>query len=151
MTKVTQLEMMHDDTIHYYTYTHPHTFTPSHSHTFTQESAPGIIIAHGNLGSQVSSNPDLYISRDGGVTWVETLQSSWGVVMADNGGLLVAAKDYHQEPSSELMYSCNEGKTWQSFSFSNTDMIIFGVLTEPGEFTTTVRWVGHTHRHKVLL
>ena len=29
----------------------------------------------------------------------ETLADSWGVTMADHGGLLVAARDYHHTPS----------------------------------------------------
>ena len=50
----------------------------------------------GNIGEQLSDNPDLYISRDGGNNWEETLTDSWGVTVADHGGLIVAAKDYHQ-------------------------------------------------------
>ena len=60
--------------------------------------------------------------------------------MLDHGGLIVAAKDYHQgNRSSELMYSCDEGASWKSFTFSDTDIVIFGVITEPGETTTSVR------------
>ena len=60
--------------------------------------------------------------------------------MLDHGGLIVAAKDYNQgDRSSVLMYSCDEGTSWKSFSFSDTDIIIFGVITEPGETTTVVR------------
>ena len=72
----------------------------------------------GIAGETLTDNPDLYISRDGGITWEETLAGSWGVNVADHGGLIVAARDYHQEMSSELMYSCNEGYTWTSFRFS---------------------------------
>ena len=105
-----------------------------------QASAPGLILAHGNTGSTLNvGSPDLYISRDGGVTWSRTLQGSWGVTVADHGGLLVAAKDYHQTPSTELRYSCDEGLTWRTFTFSTTGMTVYGVLTEPGEHTTTVR------------
>ena len=64
-------------------------------------------------------DPDLYISRDGGITWEETLSGSWGVNVADHGGLIVAARDYHQEVSTGLMYSCNEGFTWTAFQFSS--------------------------------
>ena len=57
----------------------------------------------------------------------------------DHGGLLVVAKDYHNVPSGELRYSCNEGRSWTSFNFSSVPMTVYGVLTEPGEYTTTVR------------
>ena len=105
-----------------------------------QASAPGIILAHGNTGRNLdASNPDLYISRDGGVSWSLTLEGSWGVTVVDHGGLLVAAKDYHPPPSTQLRYSCDEGLSWRSFDFTTTSMTVFGVLTEPGEHTTTVR------------
>ena len=49
----------------------------------------------GNTGEELSDNPDLYISRDGGITWQETLAESWGISVLDYGGLMVAARDYH--------------------------------------------------------
>ena len=104
-----------------------------------QDSAPGIILAHGSIGTTVSANPDLYISRNGGVSWAQTLAGSYGVTVADHGGLLVAADDYHQEASRVLKYSCDEGFNWNSYSYVTTDMTIYGVITEPGEETTTVR------------
>ena len=105
-----------------------------------QASAPGIIIAHGTIGFKVDdNNPDLYISRDGGVSWAQTLIGSYGVTVVDHGGLLVAADDYHHEPSRVLKYSCNEGLSWSSYSYVTTDMTVYGVVTEPGEETTTVR------------
>ena len=55
-----------------------------------------ILCFPGNVGEQVSTNPNLYISRYGGNDWEETLADSWSVTMADYGGLIVAAKDYHQ-------------------------------------------------------
>ena len=71
----------------------------------------------GSIGEKLTNNPDLYISRDGGITWVEILAGSWGVNVADHGGLMVAAKDYHQEESRSLKYTCDEGKTWSDFTF----------------------------------
>ena len=59
--------------------------------------------------------------------------------MVDHGGLLVAADDYHKEPSSVLLYSCDEGLTWSSYTYSTIDMTVYGIITEPGEETTTVR------------
>ena len=86
-------------------------------------------------------NPDLYVSSDGGVTWEQTLVGSWGVTVADHGGLMVAARDYHQDYSVELMYTCSEGDIWTGFTFTQFPVKVFGVVTEPGEYTTTVRYV----------
>ena len=121
---------------------HFHMDTTSYSRlgVYSLDTAPGIILAHGTIGGQLSINPDLFISRDGGNTWNQTLEGSWGVSVLDQGGLMVAARDYHQNPSTELMYSCDEGMTWTSYHFKPSgNMTVFGVLTEPGEFTTTVR------------
>ncbi|CAI8030523.1 Sortilin-related receptor [Geodia barretti] len=109
---------------------------------FSTESAPGIIIAHGTLGDTLSSNPDLYISRDGGVTWHETLSGSYGANVLDHGGIIVAVNDYHQVSSTVLKYSCNEGLSWNSFTFTDSAMVIYGVITEPGEHTTNVSLYG---------
>ena len=79
-------------------------------------------IPAGNIGKELSVNPDLYISRDGGVSWEQTLAGSWGVNVADHGGLLVAAMDYHQEPSTVLKYSCNEGYNWSDFTFIDVSL-----------------------------
>lgn len=126
---------------------HFHMTTSEYARTgvYSQASAPGLILAHGNTGSTLDAqSPNLYISRDGGVSWSQTLQGSWGVTVADHGGLLVAAKDYHRTPSTELRYSCDEGISWSSFAFTTTNMTIYGVLTEPGEHTTTVSLYGVT-------
>ena len=93
----------------------------------------------GTAGTELSDDPDLYISRDGGVSWEKTLDGSWGVSVLDHGGLMVAARDYHQLLSNEIMYTCNEGISWQSFVFGDANMVVFGVITEPGEHTTVVR------------
>ncbi|CAI7997761.1 Sortilin-related receptor (Fragment) [Geodia barretti] len=81
-----------------------------------------VLLSTGNTNATLLSEPDLFISRDGGVTWEQTLKGSWGVGVADHGGLLVAAKDYHQtDQSSVLQYSCNEGYSWNTFHFSRSD------------------------------
>ena len=76
----------------------------------------------GNTGETLNSLPDLYISRDGGITWEQTLAGSWGVNLADHGGLMVAARDYHEEESMDLKYSCDEGYSWTDFQFINVRM-----------------------------
>ena len=35
---------------------------------------------------------------------------------------MVAAKDYHQEPSTVLKYSCNEGYNWSDFTFIDVSL-----------------------------
>lgn len=73
----------------------------------------------GTLGETLSINPDLYISRDGGITWHQTLSGSYGVNVLDHGGILVAVDDYHEGSSTQLKYSCNEGLSWNNFEFTD--------------------------------
>ena len=114
---------------------------------YSRISAPGIIIAHGNYGQNLSQNVvDLYISRDGGLRWEQTLVSSWDIQIIDHGGLLVAAKDYHQVEETYIMYSCNEGLSWVNFTFTTTPTVIWGVVTEPGETTTELALFGSEDR-----
>ena len=59
----------------------------------------------------------------------------------------MAAQDYHQfqqQPSKQLAYSCNEGRSWNYFQFSPTNTVVFGVITEPGQGTAVVRYVVFT-------
>ena len=60
--------------------------------------------------------------------------------MVDHGGLLVAADDYHKDSSTVIKYSCNEGISWRNYTYTNVAMTVYGVITEPGEETTTVRY-----------
>ena len=107
--------------------THTHTLlisynTHASTHTHLVYIHMYTYIPAGNIGKELSVNPDLYISRDGGVSWEQTLAGSWGVNVADHGGLMVAAKDYHQEPSTVLKYSCNEGYNWTDFTFIDVSL-----------------------------
>ena len=81
-----------------------------------------MLMCAGTLGDTLSSNPDLYISRDGGVTWHETLSGSYGANVLDHGGIIVAVNDYHQVSSTVLKYSCNEGLSWNSFTFTDVSL-----------------------------
>ena len=119
---------------------------------YSRSSAPGIIIALGHYGTYLSSQDkvDLYISRDGGLRWKQTLVSSWDAQIIDHGGLLVAAKDYRQHDKTFdetfILYSCDEGRSWVNFTFTNTSTVIWGVVTEPGETTTQVALFGSEDR-----
>lgn len=65
----------------------------------------------------------------------------------DHGSLLVAAHDHHTDTytSRTLVYSCDEGLSWSSFTFTNQPVSIYGVITEPGKTTTVIRSVSHVY------
>lgn len=91
--------------------------------TFNWQKFSKYTLSLGTLGETLSDNPDLYISRDGGISWHETLSKSFGVNVLDHGGIIVAVNDYHQVQSTTLKYSCNEGLTWSNFEFTNVKFL----------------------------
>ena len=70
----------------------------------------------------------------------------------DHGGLIVAARDYHNgaDESRTLMYTCNEGSSWSQLTFTNENVRVFAVITEPGETSTVVRLAPPTNNPMLL-
>ncbi|KAF3856086.1 hypothetical protein F7725_016809 [Dissostichus mawsoni] len=59
----------------------------------SQSSAVGIILAHGSVGDEVSSlSPDVYVSDDGGYSWMLALRGPHHYAIMDSGGLLMAVE-----------------------------------------------------------
>ncbi|XP_069038470.1 sortilin-related receptor [Lepisosteus oculatus] len=100
----------------------------------SKESAPGLILATGSVGRNLANKPNVYVSSSAGARWREALAGphyySWG----DHGGILVAIAQ--GGPTTHLKFSTNEGETWKEFAFSQSSVVVYGLLTEPGEKST---------------
>ena len=99
---------------------------------YSQDSAVGLILAVGNLGSKLekySSKMSTYMSRDGGLNWQEVHKGPYIYELGDHGGLIVMAK--HLTPTQEVLYSFNEGKTWNEIQISDQAMEIQNIIIEP--------------------
>ena len=99
---------------------------------YSQDSAVGLILAVGNLGSKLekySSKMSTYLSRDGGLNWQEVHKGPFIYELGDHGGLIVMAK--HLTPTQEVLYSFNEGKTWNEIQISDQAMEIQNIIIEP--------------------
>lgn len=70
-----------------------------------------------------------YLSRDGGLNWAEVRKGPFIYELGDHGGLIVMAK--HNEPTKEVIYSFNEGKTWHDLQISQTPIDITNIIIEP--------------------
>ena len=102
----------------------------------SQDSAVGLLMALGNLGSSLSgstSNVRLYFSRDGGFTWFEVGTGFWEFQFAALGSVVVAVKK--RVTTSTIQWSCDEGHTWEITDFSSTGfrISVIGMLTEREE------------------
>lgn len=63
---------------------------------YSVENALGLIMGTGNVGPHLRNEPNeinTYLSRDGGLTWIEAHKGAFIYEMGDHGGLLVMADD----------------------------------------------------------
>ncbi|KAG8226274.1 hypothetical protein J437_LFUL004831 [Ladona fulva] len=118
----------------------------------SSKSAPGIIIATGTVGKSLKGHPGVFMSRDAGLTWIQILKGHHFFSFGDHGGVLVAVKYYKsQGETREIIYSTDEGETWQSYQFFDDDLRVYGLMTEPGENTTVFTMFGSAKGHHLWL
>ncbi|XP_053713691.1 VPS10 domain-containing receptor SorCS1 isoform X1 [Synchiropus splendidus] len=113
----------------------------------SRESAPGIIVASGSYGSELTnSNVSVYITSDAGNTWRQIFDEEYAVLYLDQGGALVAIR-HTPLPIRHLWLSFDEGRQWNKYSFTSSPLFVDGVLGEPGEETLIMTIFGHvSHR-----
>jgi hypothetical protein len=90
-------------------------------------------MAVGNEGEEMeklkTDRINTYLSRDGGITWAEVMKGPHIYEFGDHGGLIVMAKN--MEPTREISYTLNEGKTWHTIDISSTPLDITNIIIEP--------------------
>uniref|UniRef100_A0A665W0T3 PKD domain-containing protein n=1 Tax=Echeneis naucrates TaxID=173247 RepID=A0A665W0T3_ECHNA len=113
----------------------------------TKSSAPGIIVATGNIGAELSyNNVGMFISSDAGNSWRQIFQEEHNVWFLDKGGALVAVKQPSM-PTRHLWVSFDEGRQWNQHSFSSVPLFVDGVLVEAGAENQIMTFFGHfSHR-----
>ncbi|XP_036383786.1 VPS10 domain-containing receptor SorCS1 isoform X1 [Megalops cyprinoides] len=113
----------------------------------SKDSAPGIIVASGCIGSELTTtNVSMFITSDAGNTWRQIFDEEYSVLYLDQGGALVAIR-HTPHPIRHLWLSFDEGRLWNKYSFTSTPLFVDGVLGEPGEETLIMTIFGHfSHR-----
>ncbi|KAL2102436.1 hypothetical protein ACEWY4_001604 [Coilia grayii] len=133
----------------------------------TKSSAPGVIVATGNIGSELSyNNVGMFISSDAGNSWRQIFEEEHNVWFLDKGGALLAVKQptvptRHLWVSLRALHpiglslyavctigvSFDEGRQWDRHSFSMVPLFVDGVLVEPGIDNQIMTFFGHfSHR-----
>ncbi|KAG7461947.1 hypothetical protein MATL_G00196530 [Megalops atlanticus] len=109
----------------------------------TKDSAPGLIMGAGNLGSQlVEYKEEMYITSDCGKSWRQVFEEEHHILYLDHGGVIVAIKDT-SIPLKILKFSIDEGRTWTVHNFTSTSVFVDGLLNEPGDETLVMTVFGH--------
>ena len=101
--------------------------------TFSSQSAVGMMIGIGNVGESLTAYNDgnTYLTRDGGVHWIEIRKGAYMWEFGDSGSILVIvnAQDY----TNVVYYSLDEGQTWTEYKFSEEMVTIDDLATIPSD------------------
>uniref|UniRef100_A0A3P8Z6A1 Sortilin-related receptor n=1 Tax=Esox lucius TaxID=8010 RepID=A0A3P8Z6A1_ESOLU len=117
----------------------------------SRESAPGLIMATGSVGGNLANKPNVYVSSSAGARWREALAGPHFYTWGDHGGILMAIPQGGS--TTHLKFSTNEGETWTDIRFSDREVYVYQLLTEPGEKSTIFTVFGSyaDQRHSWLI
>ncbi len=75
--------------------------------------APGIVMGIGNTGKYLRpyEDGDLFVSNDAGATWAKRRDGAHLYEFGNQGAVIMAVDD--EEPTSQIIYSIDHGKTWE--------------------------------------
>jgi hypothetical protein len=99
---------------------------------YSTKNAVGLILAVGNVGSKLSYRAEdlsTYLSRDGGLTWLEVRKGSYIYEIGDHGALIVMAD---KSITDSVIYSWNEGLTWEVLKVAEEPFEVTNIVIEPG-------------------
>ncbi len=116
---------------------HLHGITDMYGPFYSSGSATGLIMATGTVGSFLQDSSDqinTYLSRDAGLTWFEVAKGSHIYEFGDHGGLVVMA--YDEGSTDSIMYSWDQGVTWQTHKISEIALQVENIIIEPEAIST---------------
>lgn len=111
-----------------------HGFTERKSQDeFSSASAVGLLIGVGNVGETLESydKSSTFISRDGGITWKEVQKGVTLWEYGDRGTIIVLVTQLSQ--TNTLLYSLDEGETWESYKFCDKPVRVLDLATVPSD------------------
>ncbi|XP_033825416.1 sortilin-like [Periophthalmus magnuspinnatus] len=110
----------------------------------SEPNAVGLILAHGSVGDAISvMKPDVYVSDDGGYSWIKALDGPHHYAILDSGGLLVAVEHNPTEPINTIKFSTDEGQCWHEYNFTKEPIFFTGLASEPGARSMNVSLWGY--------
>ncbi|GAQ88924.1 vacuolar protein sorting 10 [Klebsormidium nitens] len=106
---------------------------PGFAFVYSHPSAPGVLMGTGNVGQYLYQNGEVntYVSGDAGRTWIEVARGAHIYEYGDYGGIIVMTKHYLNGPTNEVMYSLDEGISWEVSQFADSPMDVFNIRVEP--------------------
>lgn len=109
----------------------------------SEPNAVGLILAHGSAIDATSiMHTDVYVSDDGGYSWIKALDGPHHYAILDSGGLLVAVK-HSPDPINTIKFSTDEGQCWHEYNFTTEPFFFTGLASEPGARSMNVSLWGY--------
>uniref|UniRef100_A0A8C7LZZ5 Sortilin 1b n=1 Tax=Oncorhynchus kisutch TaxID=8019 RepID=A0A8C7LZZ5_ONCKI len=109
----------------------------------SEPNAVGLIMAHGSVGDVISvMKPDVFVSDDGGYTWLQALEGPHHYAILDSGGLLVAV-EHSAQLIKDIKFSTDEGQCWHVHQFTSDPIHFTGLAVEPGARSMNVSVWGY--------
>ncbi|XP_036844826.1 sortilin [Oncorhynchus mykiss] len=109
----------------------------------SEPNAVGLIMAHGSVGDAISvMKPDVFVSDDGGYTWLQALEGPHHYAILDSGGLLVAV-EHSAQLIKDIKFSTDEGQCWHVHQFTSDPIHFTGLAVEPGARSMNVSVWGY--------
>ena len=136
-----------DCSLHLHDTTFQDHFVPFYSY----DKAVGIIMAAGNIGHSLSyraEESNTYLSRDGGLTWSEVRKGVYIYEFGNHGAVLVLSQV--NQPTKEVIYSLDEGLSWNSLHLDTEEMNVTNILIEPTAVSTDFLAFGSQHGKGVV-
>ena len=101
--------------------------------TFSSPSAIGLMMGVGNVGAYLTrkEDADTFITSDGGISWRAVMKGNYMWEYGDQGSIVVIVKD--RALTKEVLYSRDEGATWNAYEFSDKEMRIQAITTVPSD------------------
>ena len=89
------------------------------------------MMAVGNVGENLApyTESDTFLSRDAGFTREEVHKDAHLWEVGDSGSVLVMAND--EEATDHVLYSLDEGATWNEYRFTDEKMRVKVIVTVP--------------------
>ncbi|KAJ9669353.1 vacuolar protein sorting/targeting protein PEP1 [Coniosporium apollinis] len=100
---------------------------------FSSPTAVGLMMAVGNVGATLGRRKEgnTYITRDGGITWLEVMKGTFMWEYGDQGSVIVIVQE--EVPTNIVYYTLDEGDHWTEHQFSEQKMQIAAISTVPSD------------------
>lgn len=105
-----------------------------HPNFYSLDTAPGLVIATGNVGHHLDMSPDAdctWLSRDGGLTWEDIAENTAIYEIGNHGGIIVLAAHRSEGPTDTITFSMDAGSCFHKVQLPEP-MLVENIRVAPG-------------------